>query len=98
MAALFSMSLAGKITQMPLLMGRQFGTKSMATLLNYLGFFINAGGALGIWAAGRIFDTTQSYRLAFGAGITITLVSLIIVLLLKRQDHRNLAPQFNSSP
>ena len=90
-AIIFSVAFGGEITQAPLFMGRHYGTKTMATLVNYLGFFICIGGAAGAWAAGKIFDTTQSYHWAFVAGAIVTLASLIIVLLLKRKERRNTA-------
>jgi MFS family permease len=85
-AVLFSIPYGGEIPQIPLIIGRYFGTRSMATLVGVNVFIITIGGAMGSWAAGKIFDVTGSYDWAFIAGAVAALCSLGMVLLLKRQD------------
>lgn len=84
-AVIFSLPYGGEITQIPLYIGKYFGTKTMATLVGLCNFVLSAGGAMGSWVAGKIFDTTQSYQWAFIAGAVAGLVSLILVLILKRE-------------
>lgn len=83
-AVLFSLPYGGETTQIPLFIGKYFGTKAMATLVGLSMFVLSAGGALGSWAAGKIFDATYSYQWAFIAGALAGVVSLMMVLLLYR--------------
>lgn len=85
-AVIFSMPYGGEIPQIPLFIGQYFGTRAMATLMGLNLFVITIGGALGAWAAGKIFDNTHSYNGAFIAGALASLGSLILVLILKRQN------------
>ena len=87
-AVIFSLPYGGEIPQIPLFIGKYFGTKAMATLVGLSMFMTSIGGALGSWVAGKIFDTTQSYQGAFIAGALAGLVSLILVLILKRQTRQ----------
>jgi predicted MFS family arabinose efflux permease len=72
------------IPQLPLFIGKYFGTKNMATLVGFSLFVRSIGGVLGAWAAGVIFDITKSYQGAFIAGAMAGLLSLILILFLKR--------------
>jgi MFS family permease len=85
-AALFGIPYGGEVTQIPLVIGRFFGTRNMATLMGISVFGINLGGAFGAWFAGKIFDMTSSYNWAFIAGIISAMLSIGAVMLLKRQD------------
>ncbi len=85
-AVIFGVPYGGEIPQIPLFIGKYWGTKSMATLVGVNSFVITAGGALGSWGAGAIYDATASYRWAFIAGAIGGLVSLILILILKRLD------------
>jgi MFS family permease len=87
-AALFGIPYGAEVTQIPLVIGRFFGTRNMTTLMGITVFGISLGGALGAWLAGKIFDMTGSYNLAFIAGIAGTVLSFGVVLLLKRRDVR----------
>ncbi len=84
-AVMFSLPYGGEIPQIPLFIGKYFGTKTMATLVGLCMFILSIGGAMGAWIAGRIFDTTQSYEGAFTTGAVAGLISLILVLILMRQ-------------
>jgi MFS family permease len=90
-AAVFSIPYGGEIPQIPLAIGRFFGTKAMATLMGFVVFVVTVGGALGPWVAGTIFDATGSYDWAFIAGALAAAVSLGMVLLLRRQEGRRRA-------
>jgi MFS family permease len=85
-AVIFSVPYGAEVPQLPLFIGKYFGTKNMATLVGFGLFAGSLGGALGAWAAGEIFDITKSYQGAFIAGAVAGLISLIFILLLKRQS------------
>lgn len=85
-AVIFSLPYGGEVVQIPLFIGKYFGTKAMATLVGLSLFVMSIGGAVGSWAAGEIFDATRSYQGAFIAGASAGLVSLMLVLILKRQS------------
>jgi MFS family permease len=85
-AVIFGLTYGAEIPQIPLYMSKYFGTKALATLLG-LGMFVTAiGGALGPWVAGYIYDNTKSYQWAFIAGIIAGVISLAIIVILKRQN------------
>jgi|WetSurMetagenome_2_1015567.scaffolds.fasta_scaffold11997_2 MFS family permease len=86
-AIIFSAPYGAEIPQLPLFIGKYFGTKNMATLVGFGLFVGSIGGALGPWAAGMIFDITKSYQGAFIAGALSGLISLLLIFLLKRQSH-----------
>lgn len=81
-AVLFGLPYGGEIPQIPLFVGKHWGTRAMATLVGSNLFVISIGGALGSWVAGKIFDMTQSYQGAFFTGAVTALASLIIILVL----------------
>ena len=85
-AVMFSIPYGGEVTQIPLLIGRYFGTRSMSTLMGITLFIIGLGGALGPWVAGKLHDVTGSYQWAFITGAITATVSIFIVLLLKQRD------------
>ena len=85
-AVLFSIPYGGEVTQIPLVVGKYFGTRVMATLMGAAAFVIGLGGAFGPWLAGKIYDVTGSYNLAFIIGAAAAGASLFTVLMLKRQD------------
>lgn len=84
-AAVFGFAYGSEVPQVPLVVERYFGTKSMATLVGLVLFAGNLGGALGPWIAGIIFDSTQGYQWAFILGAIVSLASLIPVLILRKQ-------------
>jgi len=81
-AVLFGIPYGGEIPQIPLFVGKYWGTKSMAALVGLILFVISIGGALGAWVTGKIFDITQSYQGAFITGALTALASLILILIL----------------
>jgi MFS transporter, OFA family, oxalate/formate antiporter len=85
-ALAFGLPYGGEIPQIPLYVGRYFGDRDLATLVGLCVFVTNIGGALGPWLAGKIFDLTRSYDGAFIAGGLAGLISLAMVLALKRMD------------
>jgi MFS family permease len=85
-AVLFGIPYGGEIPQIPLFISHYFGTKTLATLVGIGTFMLNVGGALGSWTAGKIFDTTHSYNGAFMAGLAASVVSLILIWILKGRN------------
>jgi len=85
-AVIFGFPYGGEIPQVPLFIGKYWGTKSMATLVGLNTFVITIGGALGSWGAGKIYDVTRSYQGAFIAGGVASLISLILIFILKQKS------------
>ena len=83
-AAIFGFAYGGEVPQMPALIGRFFGWHVVATLLGIVLFGADTGGAIGAWVGGAIFDMTQSYQVAFGIGAVSSLLSMMLILMLKR--------------
>jgi MFS family permease len=88
-AAVFAVGYAGfSATQSPLA-AEFFGLKAHGTLFGWTQFAGNAGGALGAFIAGCIFDTSGSYQLAFLSCALIGAACLILSILLhpaRKQD------------
>jgi len=61
-----------------------FGLSSHGVIFGAVVFGATIGGAIGPLVAGRIFDITGSYQLAFLISGTLGIVSLILALLLRR--------------
>jgi MFS transporter, OFA family, oxalate/formate antiporter len=85
-AVLFGVPYGAEVTQIPLVIGRFFGVKNMATLMGICVLGVNVGGAFGAWLAGWIFDYTDSYRWAFISGAAAAIVSVVMVYFLQRED------------
>ena len=85
-ALLFGFAYGGEVPQIPLLVSRYCGVKSLATLVGLTLFVGNIGGALGPWIAGKIFDITFNYQWAFIVGSLVGLCALILALILKKQN------------
>jgi MFS family permease len=75
--ALVGVGYAATSSLAPAIVGDRFGGARFASIFGVLQVFPPLGGALGPWVAGRIFDATRSYRLAFlgvlGAALAATL-------------------------
>jgi MFS family permease len=84
-AVLFGFAYGGEVPQIPLFLGKFFGTRALAALTGVILFVSNIGGALGPLVAGKIFDLEASYKLAFILGAVIGFGALAIALILKRQ-------------
>ena len=83
-AIVFGFAYGGEVPQMPVLLGRFFGLRAVATLVGTVVFGATVGGALGAWAAGQIFDMTQSYQMAFIIAAVASLAAVLITLMLKK--------------
>jgi MFS family permease len=84
-AVVFGFAYGGEVPQIPLFLGKFFGTKAMAALMGVILFVSNFGGALGPWVAGKIFDLDNSYQWAFILGIGVGVCALVVAFILKRE-------------
>lgn len=83
-AVFYSFSYGGELPQMGLLVSEFYGLRAVMALVGVISVGIRIGGALGSWAAGEIFDLTNSYFLAFVITAAVALLALIIALTLKK--------------
>lgn len=83
-AAIFGFAYGGEVPQIPIFIGKFFGTRAMSALVGLVLFVANIGGALGPWVAGKIFDTTSSYQLAFMIAVIASFCALLMALVLRR--------------
>jgi MFS family permease len=84
-AITFGFAYGGEVPQMPSLISRYFGLRSVTALVGAVSMASAFGGAISAWMAGRIFDFTQSYSAAFAIAAAAGLLALLIALLLKRK-------------
>jgi len=87
-AIFFGVAYGGEVTQIPLVVSRFFGTKVMATLMGVVLFVTGFGGAASPWIAGKIYDVTGSYNWAFIMGIIASVLCMVMIWLLQREDKR----------
>jgi MFS family permease len=83
-AVIFSFAYGGEVPQMSLLVGRFYGLRAVMTLTGAISAGTRAGGALGSWLAGKIFDVTRSYLIAFVIIAVIGIFALITAIVLKK--------------
>ena len=85
-AVLFGLGYAGASASQSPLMAEYFGLKSHGVLYGFNQFAANAGGAMGSFLAGFIFDTTGSYNGAFYICIILGIIGLILSIMLHHLD------------
>jgi MFS family permease len=78
-AAIYGLSMGGNVVVTPLLIGECFGVVSFAAIAGMLGIPLTLGGAAGPVLAGRIFDVTKSYGLAFAIALVAYLLATVAV-------------------
>ncbi|MFC1967317.1 MFS transporter [Chloroflexota bacterium] len=83
-SVIFGFAYGGEVPQMPLLIGKYYGMRTVATLVGVSLLGTAAGGASGAWVCGKIFDTTQSYQLAFIVAMASSIFSVAAALALKK--------------
>lgn len=83
-AILFGLSYGGEVPLMPLLIGQFFGLKAVMALVGVTMASSRAGGALGAWMGGAVFDATNSYTVAFIIAAITGLLSLLIIPMLRK--------------
>lgn len=82
-AAMFGFSNYGLAAVMSVLVADLFGVCSLGAILGIIVVSFGVGALIGPTLAGRIFDTTGSYQLAFWGCITVAIIALILTLLLR---------------
>ncbi|MFC2020211.1 MFS transporter [Chloroflexota bacterium] len=82
-AAIYGFNHGGFFALISPLIAGLFGTRSQGTLLGIVIFSGTLGGSAGSVLAGHIFDTTNSYRLAFLILLFMAITGLILVTLVR---------------
>ncbi|MEM9625333.1 MAG: MFS transporter [Pseudomonadota bacterium] len=87
--ALYGFGHGGLFTIVAPTIAEFFGTKAHGAIFGAIVFFGTIGGALGPILAGRIFDVTQSYDLAFMTLAGMTVLGLMLVISLPRPKRQS---------
>ena len=82
----FGMAYGGWIPSLSVLIADIFGTTHYGKIFAVADTGWGAGGFVGPILAGYMFDTTGSYRIAFWIGASLSLLSIALVLLLRKRD------------
>ena len=83
-AAIFGFAYGGSLAVMSPLVAHLFGLDSLGIILGIITFSGTIGGAIGPLVAGYIFDTTDSYQLAFSVCGAISIIAIILAILLNK--------------
>ena len=89
-AILFGLGTGGLVTLQSPVTAELFGLRAHGAILGTVVFGTTTGGAIGSLLAGRIFDITASYYLAFLVCAALTIASLILASLLKPTGKKDL--------
>jgi len=81
-AVIFGFAYAGLSALQSLVAAELFGLSSLGIIVGSFTFSFTAGGAVGAFLAGYIFDITGSYYSAFWVIAALAVIGLILVLLL----------------
>ena len=82
-AVIFGLGYGGLAPLASLVVAEQFGLSAHGTILGSTDFVFTIGSATGPALAGRIFDTTGSYQLAFSMCAALSVIAIILALLLR---------------
>jgi len=82
-AAIFGLAHGGILCMMSPLPAELFGLRSHGVILGIIMFSSTIGGAIGPIVAGRIFDITSSYQLAFIICIAVAIVAVILAISIR---------------
>jgi len=82
-AFVFGLAFGGYAALVSLNVAELFGLASLGVILGTVMLGVSIGSATGPVLAGRIFDTTSSYQLAFSVCAAISMLSIILALLLR---------------
>ena len=80
----FGLSYGGAIPLRPAIQGEYFGRTSFGSIQGLIAFATTAGGVIGPWLAGWIFDVQGSYRLAWILFSVTTLAGVPAFLVARR--------------
>ena len=81
--AIFGFAYGASVALQSPLVADLFGLRAHGAILGAVSFIATIGGAIGPLLAGHIFDITSSYHLAFLACGILSVVSLVLISLLK---------------
>jgi MFS family permease len=82
-AVLFGFFFGGWVPLFPALTGAIFGVRYLGMVFSFVTLGSGIGSALGPVIAGYVYDTTQSYFIAFTTGALLSLAAAIVLPLLK---------------
>ena len=80
---IFGLTMGSILMTQSLLTAECFGMVSFGAVSGLMGMFVAAGAAIGPAIAGRIYDATQSYHLAFTLFAVVSAVAAVAVLFAK---------------
>jgi len=87
-SALMGIGVGGLTPILPGLVADYFGRRHFAAIYGALEMVTTSGIMIGPVYAGRIFDVTKSYQLAFLSGIVIALLAIVVVCLAPKANTR----------
>ena len=85
-AVVYGLFYGGLDAPITALVGDTFGMKNIGAVLGTLGVTWGIGAAVGPWLAGRIFDTTGGYSLAFLLGAIAMAVAALLLSFVRREE------------
>lgn len=83
-AAVYGFGHGGLFTVISPIVAEYFGLRSHGALFGIVFFSSMVGGALGPVIAGHIYDTTESYNLAFWTCTAVAAMALVLILSLRQ--------------
>ncbi|MBM4324850.1 MAG: MFS transporter [Deltaproteobacteria bacterium] len=92
-ATIFGLAYGEILCMMSLLPAELFGLRSQGAILGIIMFASTIGGGMGPVVAGRIFDITGSYWIAFVICIALSVAGLIMVIFIKPVPRRAILQQ-----
>jgi MFS family permease len=84
----YGLGIAGNAVVLPLLVSRCFGVLHFSKIMGLVMSGFAIGIVVGIPGAGKIFDATGSYEIAFLACIVIFVASSVLVMTIKPDRHQ----------
>ncbi len=84
----YGLGIAGNAVVLPLLVSRSFGVLHFSKIMGLVMSGFAIGIVVGIPGAGKIFDATGSYEIAFLACIVIFVASSVLVMTIKPDRHQ----------
>lgn len=82
---LFGFSMGGIMSTFPIIVAARFGRKNFAAVLRYISFFLILQ-MFGYLIAGRSFDITGSYDVAYSIFLGLDLAAALLLLSLKKDN------------
>lgn len=82
-AVVFGFSIGGNTTSEAPLTAKLFGLRHHGSILGFEAFGFTIGAALGPVISGYVFDSTNSYQIAFITGIAIAILGVILAAVLR---------------